>query len=344
VGAAIAPGALAKEASPPANPDANRIVNGGAEAGLSGWEGSGWIVNQDWHAEPPAPIFFVHGNLETGPVFEATSGGATLTQTDNLSDLAEAIEAGTQELWVEGDFGGSGTGTDGVGLTVQLLDAAGGPVGDPYEYGPPTREDRLNATLIVPCSGTINVPPGVRAARITLQAAGPTGQPSTGVAGSLALYSTPVGWPAIGIKPPPGRYVFFGESGGQGPNCGYATLVTIPGPESPPTSSDPTSPTTSEQVLSLSKITLTRSHVSLWVSKAATINVTIKSSHVGKHARKSAARRIVKLTLIAHAPGSITRDFQHRLRPGRYQLSLSAVTPGQQPSTPVRLSRSLSVH
>lgn len=332
---------------PPANPKENRVVDGSAE-GLAGWEGSGFVINGSWHAVFPAQFWGPPwGGPLSAPVFEALSGGASVTQIDSLSDLASSIDAGTQSLWAEGDFGGSGPGTDGAYMTVQLLNGASEPVGTLYQYGPPSPSDRLDSTMMVPCGGEINVPPGVRMARITARAEEPVGDVSTGTADKLALRLEPFGKPAVGYPKPaiPGNYVRMNEGGGQGPNCGHAELFTITGGSPKPTdltgSLGHTAPPTS--AAHVSSIELSRLRLALRVSAAAKLDVIITPVLGGTqdHAHRAAARQPIKLMLTARAAGLVVHRFRHRLAAGRYHLRLTAIASSA--VTETHISRILAI-
>lgn len=181
-GVVTALGAGVASADPPFNNQPNQIVNAMGENGLSGWDANGFVVAQSGQPNTPPS--------DDGPdVFMATVGGATMTQTVSLTGVASAIDSSDEMLQTYGFFGGSGAGPDGVGMTVQLLDGNGKPVGAPTQVGPASASDRLNGTLVVPCQANIVVPPGVRAAQVTLTAAGSPTQPSTGIAYDPQLYT-----------------------------------------------------------------------------------------------------------------------------------------------------------
>jgi hypothetical protein len=319
-GLVLAPATRAAE-----GPTRNRILD--SEAGsLSGWQGSGFEIARFGQANtPPEPLN--PDGRPTGLLFKALFGGASITQTDTLADLSGAIDAGAQRLWIEGRFGGSGSGRDGAYMTVELVGEAGEPIGGAYQLGPASAHDRLDKTLLVPCEGTIAVPPGVRAARVTLHAREPSGQPSTGIADSLALRAEPPNRPAIGISPP----VYEGQrltyaSGGEGPNCEHLVLTPISRP------------------VRVSAITLTRSRIAFRVSAAAKIDVTIErvgGADGGAHADRSRTRTI-ELTLVARAPGALAGRLRPPLAAGRYRVTLRVVGTGG-PSAATRVTRLLSV-
>lgn len=330
---------------PPAESNDNRIVDGSAE-GLSGWQGSGFLIDQSWQAAYPATFWPPFWEGPEGPVFEASAGGASITQTDSLSDLASSIDAGTQSLWAEGDFGGSGSGADGAYMTVELLNGAGEVVGKTYQYGPPSPNDRLNSTIMVPCRSPITVSPGARTARITLHTEESAGQPSSATADQLGLRSEPLAIPAIGFSEPriPGTYVRMDETGGQGPNCGHAELFTVSGPSPKPTELSEAGHEAPAMPARLSDVKLSRSLLTLRVSSPTKINVAITSLPAGGRKRhnsaRRAARRVINLTLTAHTAGKLV----HRLRPslsaGRYLLKLSIASG----TTPSSVARMISIH
>ncbi len=327
---------------PPSNPAENRVVDGDAE-GLAGWEGSDFIIDAGWQALYPAPLLGPYWGAPSTPAFQASSGGAAITQTDSLSDLASSIEAGTQTLWAQGDFGGSGSSADGAYMTVQLMNSVGELVGTTYQYGPPTPSDRLNSTIMVPCAGEIKVPPGTRMARITVRAEG-----SAGTADNLALRLEQLGRPAVGFSNPtiPGNYVRMNEGGGQGPMCGHAEIFMVAGnPSKPSESTGPSHPSPStSSATRVSDIQLSRSHLKLRVSSATKLDILITPilDDRQRHARRGASGQSIKVTVTAHAAGLVVRRFRHRLAIGRYHLHLTAITPNAIAET--RISRALSIH
>jgi hypothetical protein len=317
---------------PPRSPAENRVVDGNAE-GLAGWENSDFVINAGWQAVYPAPLWGPYWGAPSAPVFQASVGGAAITQTDSLSDLAGSIDAGTQTLWAQGDFGGSGSSADGAYMTVQLLNSVGEPVGTAYQYGPPTQSDRLNSTIMVPCGGEIKVPPGTRMARITVRAEESAGETSNGTADELTLRLEQRGRPAVGFSNPtiPGNYVRMSESGGQGPNCGHAEIFTVAGsPSRPSESTGPSHPSPStSSVARVSGIELSRSHLKLRISSAAKLDILITPvlDSLLRHAHHGASgqSQSIKVTLANHTAGLVVYRFRHRLAIGRYHLRLTVV-------------------
>jgi hypothetical protein len=276
---------------------------------LLGWNGNGFAIGH--YGEPGTPPRPLNPEVRpTGTLLRASSGDASISQTDSLADLNQTIEEGTQQLWFEGRFGGSGSGQGGAYMTLQLLNAAGEAVGGPYQYGPPSASDRLNKTLLVPCEGIMSVPRGARAARLTLKADGQSG-PSAGIADSLALRSAPAIREEIGIRPPlyEGQYLTYGP-GGQGPNCDHIVLSHVGPPGTPP--------------VELDAVKLTRSSLSLRVSAPTKIKVAIALVQKAHRRGKSGYR----LALVGHGPETLIHHFKSRLARGRYQVRLVATSGG----------------
>ncbi len=332
---------------PPSNPTENRVVGGNGE-GLAGWESSDFVINAGWQALYPAQLWGPYWGAPSAPVFQASSGGATITQTDSLSDLASSIDAGTQTLWAQGDFGGSGSIADGAYMTVQLLNSVGEPVGTTYQYGPPTPSDRLDSTIMVPCAGAIKVPPGTRMARITVRAEESAGETSSGTADNLALRLEQLSRPAVGFANPtiPGNYVRMNEGGGQGPSCGHAEIFTVAGnPSKPSESTGPSHPARlTSSVARVGGIELSRSHLKLRVSSAAKLDILITPvlRDLQHHTQRGASGQSVKMILTAHAAGLLVHRFRHRLAIGRYHLRLTVVASNAIAET--HISRILSTH
>jgi hypothetical protein len=347
-------GSAAAALGPPSPATSNRITDGSATEGLGPWESSGFVVNRAWQASTPEPLA---GTALSGPapVFEATTGGATLSQTDSLSDLASAIDAGTQRLWFYSQLGGAGAGADGAYVTLQFLNVSNEPLGQPVQYGPATPGDRLDATMIVPCDtaldAPIEVPVGARAVRVTVAAKEAAGQTNSGLVTDMGLYDQPPGNPLVETLYPPGQYLWV--SGGEGPQCGHAELVTIvPGrphavPEDRSQPAEASKPPTArpEAMARISALRLTPVRFSLRVSRPAMIHVTITresadSAETTPHGRD---RRLV-LMLHARRAGLVAHRLQHKLRPGRYTVVVRLSTGSSKPGGSGRLTKIVTVH
>ncbi len=278
-----------------------------------------------------------------------------ISQTDSLSDLASAIDAGTQRLWFYSQLGGAGAGTDGADVTLQFLDAGNEPLGQPVQYGPATPGDRLDATMMVPCDtaldAPIEVPVGARAVRVTVAAEEAAGRTSSGLVTNMGLYDQPLGNPAVEILYQPGQYLWV--SGDEGPLCGHAELVTIVpggphaeigGRSQPPETSKP--PTAGPgATVRISALRLTPARFSLRVSGPAMIHVAITresgdSAETNPHERD----RRLALTLRARRAGPVAQRLQHKLRPGRYTVVVRLSTGSSKPGGSSRLTKIVTVH
>lgn len=304
------------------------LVDGSAEQGLSGWDANGFVVAQYGQTDTPPSDFA--NRVVTPDVFLATTGGATLTQTVSLASLAPTIDAGDETLYAYSYLGGSGDGADGVGMTVQLLDGSGLPLGSPSQLGPASAADRVDGTLVIPCYAMISVPAGTRSAIVTLTAEGSPGQPSTGTADDIQLYTSRPAFPdTLNLTPIPyngGSIAFSGAA--DGPNCTRAVFTPSAagggstGGSTPTTPTDTTtSPTaiTTPAPAALRAVSLTRTNLTFRVTRSARVRVTLRSLGRIDH---TARRGRVQLTLSAGEAEQIVHKFRPALTPGRYSLKL----------------------
>jgi len=210
-------------------PPGNRVVNHGAEdATLAGWEHEGFASVEYGSSPryPPAsrPGFFGGGDGQR--LFAANTTGARLTQTVDVGDLAQSIDAGDQRLYFGGDLGAAAGSSDTIELRFQALDASGNALGERVVIGAPTNADRGGATSAVPCQGTVVVPVGTRSVRLGLVALGAPGD-NLAFADAVYLSTEGLAIPAVG-----------GFRPADGPGCRTNVREPQPQPQPPP----PTSP------------------------------------------------------------------------------------------------------
>jgi len=130
----------------------NLIVNGGAEAGTTGWstfDGTALFgaveYSSNW-VQPTQP-----GPVDRGlNLFVGDSGNAFAAgfQSVNVSNLSSLINAGAVQYSLSGWLGGWTTQTDNAMLYVQFQDAGGLDLGT-ATLGPVMPADRANATGLV---------------------------------------------------------------------------------------------------------------------------------------------------------------------------------------------------
>ena len=187
-GALVCAVVLTTASSAVAEPPDQRLLNGGAESEPTGvgWTMFGFEVAS--YGDPGSPP----GNPAYGDVgrrfFAARRDGATLSQTVDVSDLSESIDANAQPLALGGLLGASGTTADGVRLMLLFLDAAGNQLGQPVGTGTPTARDRGTAGAASCFVGVQAIPVGTRSVRMSAVATG-----STGFADALFVTTMAVG-------------------------------------------------------------------------------------------------------------------------------------------------------
>lgn len=165
--------ALPSSAAAIAYPSANRLLNSGAEAGLTEWRGSGFVA-ASYAATGVSRSVSGRDAPELGEQhFVAAGDGAELAQVVDLSPRAEQIDAGRQWLgWGADGLGGRAGRSGGGRVTIQPLDAGGAALGPPASVGPPSDRDRQHRTAMLFCSRSMLAPPGTRSVRVSLQAVG----------------------------------------------------------------------------------------------------------------------------------------------------------------------------
>jgi hypothetical protein len=229
-------GPSAAAAEPVTNPDGTvtsdeLVIDGSAEAGLSGWQSSpGWRATSysDPGERAPAPDPQFYGARFFDPGSQAS---ATLSQNVDLSSFSAPIDTGRQAFsfglsvltWADRD--------DTAILRATPLDASGQPSGVPVEAGGPTAADRSDRSAIVVCGGQVSaLPIGTRAVRLDITSTASVG--TINHAGVDAI-SGMLGYPtAPGIGAPPI---------GKGCSTLYASAAELPQPL-PARSTDPASP------------------------------------------------------------------------------------------------------
>src|SRR5215217_1954718 len=130
-------------AAPAAATAGNRLINPGAEAGLTGWQGTAFGVTANdgtIKSYPSARAEDLEAQVFTSDGYPTIT---EMTQTVDLSDLASAIDSGYQDLDFGGMFGGKAGGFVSTSyLTVQPLNATGVELGRRTGVGQPLEGDR----------------------------------------------------------------------------------------------------------------------------------------------------------------------------------------------------------
>ncbi|MGH3848318.1 MAG: hypothetical protein ACRDRT_01170, partial [Pseudonocardiaceae bacterium] len=152
----------------------DRLVNHGAEEGLSGWQAMGFrVADYDADAIPrhPAP-WTLPSQLDAGARLFFADADAAIWQVVNLSDLAETIDASAQPLSFGALLGGLAEQQGGARLLVQPLDAVGAAVVPPLIVGPPSQRDRAGQTGLLNCAASTTAPVGTRAVLVRVETIG----------------------------------------------------------------------------------------------------------------------------------------------------------------------------
>ena len=288
-----------------ADDSGNRLANWGGEEGLTAWQGMGFasIPYDDSIPRFPAPNFVPGPSVGIGDRLFAASASGVISQTVDLSDLADAIDRGQQPLTFGGLLGGYGGQPGGARLVMQPLDRHADALGDPYILGNPSDRDRQSKTALLPCNSTPNIPApvGTRAVQIRLEAVG------QGLADRLVLYTeivlTPASLPAPG---PPDRVA-------DGPGCSTSerTGPLPPGLADPPVPPGPRNAARDPGLHTLAVVPVAdrcgrrgplrfRVHSS-WRSKVKSLAVTARGRRIVRTANKTitviAPRRSLRVTI-----------------------------------------------
>ena len=306
----------------------NRLVNPGAESGgTEGWEATGFRAARYGESALVPPVDFqpgIEGGVGLGAwLFQARYPQATMRQIVGLGDLATTIDGGGQYIQVGGMLGGAAGSTEGTQMTAQPLRATGAPLGAQVVVGPPTAADRRGQSAVVHCYKAFIAPVGTRALEVRLAPANVNAVTAT-TADELYVVDA--------RALPPG-----GEAPGEGPGC--SQYVPTPAPPTPrgqrrtcprqqrargsqqsPAHPTPVRPAPRPR-LRVSCVVLTRTRLSLRVSRPATVRVYIARRTAGSGA--ATWQRARSVTLRARSAGTMSRRLR-TLRPGRYRLTIRA--------------------
>jgi hypothetical protein len=194
VAALVVGGLLAVNAGATARaavPSGNLIVNGGAEVGtgssdsattapapIPGWTTTANFTEHTYDAAGSANFPDANASAAIaggtqffagGPANGAGNSVETATQTVDVSPGAAEIDAGGVVATLSADLGGFASQEDQAQVAATFLGAAAQQLGD-LTIGPVTAEDRGDTTKFLPRTGTITVPAGTRAIRVTMTA------------------------------------------------------------------------------------------------------------------------------------------------------------------------------
>lgn len=260
----------------------NMLANPGAEAGLSGWQGSGFTAtpySSAAVAQYPAP--FGNGPQQGGSQLFTANGSGVISQVVDFSPRATTIDGGSQYVALGGLFGGRGDQPGGVRLVVQPLDQASLPLGQPLIVGPPSLRDRRSTTTLMACDMLSTIAPvGMRSVLVRLEAH------DHGLADDLYLLPTRVSVSAGASYPPPRTT--------DGSGCSTFEPAFTP----PPTSQPLSTPRRLPKIASLVLMPATnRCHRRAplrfrihprWRSKVTSFEVTAR----GKHLRRGPSQTV----------------------------------------------------
>lgn len=314
------------------------VVNPDAEQDGGGWAGTGArFATYGQGDDVPSTEFSSEQRVSAfqrglGARLFALGPTGRLEQVVDVSEWAADIDAGTKELYAYAWLGADGPAEGGTQLTATPLDDDGVELAPPEFTGPPTRSDRAERTLLLPCGVQFTAPAGTRQVRLAL--AGVGGYRTAGADAvyldqygrgpTLEGYSTKIGWPVWGGQgkgcarwdPTPRSFSFFPPAPPD-PGCARGTGGPTPGvpapqPPAPPSANCPPS-------LRISRVTLTRSRLSVRVSTKARLNVRI-ARRTGR-TRAPRWRGVRRFTVRARTAGRVTRRFRPLLA-GRYRISI----------------------
>jgi hypothetical protein len=203
-------------------PSGNLIVNGGAEVGtgssdsvttspvpIPAWTGTTNFTEHTY--DPAGSANFPDTNASTaiaggsqffagGPDNGTGNSVETAMQTVDVSMAAAEIDAGGVAATLSADLGGFAGQEDQAEVAATFVGAAGQQVGD-LTIGPVTAEDRSDTTGLLPRAGSITVPQGTRAIRVTMTATKFAGAYNDAYLDNISLSLAPAA--AGGELPPP---------------------------------------------------------------------------------------------------------------------------------------------
>jgi hypothetical protein len=331
--AAIAWGGLARAQA------ANLVANPGAESGdTSSWASTGFAAVPYGSFNVPTVPFglpttvYSEGNREEVALgkylFEGGATGASMTQDVSLQGLPP--ETGGNSLIFGAWLGGSGSGVSGAKTVFQFLNDSQAPIGAPITLGPPSAADRSDETTLLYCRTTaVPVPEGAQTLDVTVTSTGPNGladeisaAPPGVVSGVEYLPPSSEGW-----------WIWERQTDSSCLRRSYRPAASPSGTPSPsPSPSVKNNGSAPDGQVRLMGLTLSRRRLSVRLSSAATVKITIAQitrSHTW-HARKAgkAGRRAIMLRIggtqwaVAHiAPP---------LSPGKYELVVKTTGPSGQ--------------
>ena len=203
-------------------PSGDLIVNGGAEVGTGSSDSAttapapipGWTSTTNFteHTYDPAgstnfpdtnASAAIAGGIQFfagGPANGTGNSVETATQAVDVSMGGAEIDAGGVVATLSADLGGFASQEDQAEVTATFLGAAGQQVGE-LTIGPVTAEDRSDTTELLARTGSIKVPHGTRAIRVTMTATKFAGAYNDAYLDNISLSLAPA--VAGGELPPP---------------------------------------------------------------------------------------------------------------------------------------------
>src|SRR5690606_9394609 len=111
---------------------------------------------------------------------------SSMRQTLDVSPLAAQIDASGLHYVLSGDFGGTGSEADNMGLTAVFYGASGEIRGGD-QLAPVTAAERGNGTQLLPRQSSFGLPAGTRSVELELTASRVAGNTSEGYADNLSF-------------------------------------------------------------------------------------------------------------------------------------------------------------
>lgn len=300
----------------------NRLTNPGAENGLAAWTNAGFGVGR--YGSAGGPTAGTASQFGLGAQFFAgQTGGATLSQEVDFSDLAASLDQPGYALQGSAYLGAATTSSDDPTVSFQPLSTDGAPLGTATLLGPSSSAERRGETVLVSCFTKVPTPPGTRKVLVTLTAGGTSGQPSTAAVDRVS----------IGTAPPPVPPASGGAASTRaaGGSCTPYSPPSAPVPVQPapvqpaqpaaPGSTSTPGPQTARP--SLTALRLTRSSVTVRTSKQARVTVLVERRMQTASGKRS-WKRAKSMTLAAPMARLVRRQFA-RLPAGTYRVSARLV-------------------
>lgn len=295
----------------------NRITNPGAENGLAAWTNAGFGVGR--YGVAGGPTVETASQFGLGAQFFAgITGGATLSQEVDLTDLASKLDQPGYALQGTAYLGAATTSSDDPTVAFQPLGADGALLGAPTLLGPSSSAERRGETVLVSCVTKVPTPPGTRRVRITLAAGGATGQPS-----SAAVDRVSIGPASQAIPPASGG----ASTRAAGADCTPYSPPLAPAPVQPapvqPTQPATPGPTSTPDARvarpTLTALRLSRTSLSVRSSQKARVTVLVEQA-TRTASGKRKWKRTKSMTLTTPAARFVRRQFA-RLPAGTYRVS-----------------------